>query len=223
MERKQKIIFCFSGGKDSAIALYELQRSPEYEIVALLTTITEDYNRVSMHGLRRALLHRQTESLGYPLEVVMIPKDASSERYESAMAAMLRKYKDAGVRSVAFGDVFGADVRGYRENNLSKVAMTGIFPLWRRETAALARQFIELGFGAVITCVDSKALGKSFLGRNFDESFLKDLPAGVDPCGENGEFHSFVYAGPIFRQPIAFKTGRTVFRKNRFYFCDLLP
>ena len=123
MERKQKIIFCFSGGKDSATALYELQQSPEYEIVALLTTVTEDYDRVSMHGFRRALLHRQTESLGYPLEEVMIPKDASSERYESAMAAMLRKYKDAGVRSVAFGDVSGADVRKSRENNLSKVAM----------------------------------------------------------------------------------------------------
>jgi uncharacterized protein (TIGR00290 family) len=205
------------------MALYELQKAGKYEIVALLTTVTEDYGRISMHGVRRALLEEQAESLGIPLETVLIGKDASNDEYESRMKETLLRYQRQGVASVAFGDIFLEDVRRYREENLSKIGMDGLFPIWDRDTTELARAFIELGFKAIITCIDSNALDQEFVGREFDDRFLTDLPSTVDPCGENGEFHSFVYAGPIFRKPIAHETGETVMRANRFYFCDVIP
>jgi uncharacterized protein (TIGR00290 family) len=219
----EKIIFTWSGGKDSAMALYELQRTQSYEVAALLTTITADYERISMHGVRRILLERQADSLGLSLEKVFISKNASNEEYESKMQEVLMKYRAAGVSSVVFGDIFLEDLRKYREDNLSKVDMKGIFPIWKRDTTELAHTFIDLGFKAVVTCVDSKVLDKIFAGRVFDRQFLSELPSTVDPCGENGEFHSFVYDGPIFRERIAFRFGDIVLRDNRFYFCDLIP
>jgi len=218
----EKVLFTWSSGKDSAIALYELQKGGRYEIAALLTTVTGDYDRVSMHGVRRALLEEQAKSIGIPLETVLIGKDASNDEYESKMRDMLLRYQRQGVASVAFGDVFLEDLKRYREVNLARIGMNGLFPVWGRDTTELARTFIDLGFKAVVTCVDSNALGKEFVGREFDDRFLADLPSTVDPCGENGEFHSFVYAGPIFRQPIAHEKGEIVLRANRFHFCDII-
>ncbi len=218
----EKVILCWSGGKDSALALYELRKSGHYEVIALLTTITEDYDRVSMHGIRRSLLEEQAGHIGLPVEKVLITKDASTEDYASRMAAALNRYKRQGVREVAFGDIFLEDIRSYRENNLSQVGMKGLFPLWGKDTAGISRSFIGLGFRAVITCVDTRALDKSFTGRFFDESFLNDLPSGVDPAGENGEFHSFVFDGPLFRKKVGFEIGERRLADS-FLFCDLVP
>ncbi len=220
---KEKVILSWSGGKDSAMALYELQQSANYEICSLLTTLTRDYDRISMHGVRRALLEKQAESLGIPLEKVYIGKNATNEEYEKIMKDVMLKYKKMGISLVAFGDIFLEDVRRYRESNLAKIGMRGIFPLWNRSTGDLAYKFIELGFRAIVTMVDTQFLDGSFVGREYNEEFLNDLPSGVDPCGENGEFHSFVYDGPIFRSPVPFKIGATVLRENRFYFVDLVP
>ena len=219
----EKIIFTWSGGKDSAMALYELQLTHSYEVSALLTTITEDYERISMHGVRRILLEQQVDSLGLSLEKLFISKNASNEEYESKMQEALIKYRVTGVSSVVFGDIFLEDLRKYREDNLSKINMKGIFPIWKRDTTELAHTFIDLNFKAVVICVDSNVLDKKFVGRVFDERFLSELPSTVDPCGENGEFHTFVYDGPIFRERILFTIGDIVLRDNRFYFCDLIP
>jgi uncharacterized protein (TIGR00290 family) len=218
----EKVIFSWSGGKDSAVALYEIQRSQRYEILSLLTTITEDYDRVSLHGVPRTLVEQQAKSLGLPIQKVFIPKDCSNEEYEARMKQTLIKFKQAGVSRVVFGDVFLEEVRKYRENNLSKLEMTGLFPIWGRDSAELTRSFIALGFQAITICVDTRVLDKRFVGRIIDESFLAQLPPNVDPGGENGEFHSFVFDGPIFRDRIAYKLGEQVLRDS-FYFCDLLP
>lgn len=217
------MIFSWSGGKDSALALYELLKAGNYEISSLLTTITEDYDRTSLHGVRRILIERQANSLGFPLEKVFISKDISSEEYETKMREVLTKYLADGISSVVFGDIFLEDVRKYREDNLSKIGLKGIFPIWKKDTTELARIFIGLGFKAVTTCVDSNFLNKAFVGRAFNEKFLTELPPEVDPCGENGEFHSFVYDGPIFRERILYTPGEIVLRDNRFYYCDLIP
>ena len=220
---KEKVLIAWSGGKDSVLALDELQGRGRYEIAALLTTITQDYDRSSMHGVRRVLIERQAEALGIALEKVCISKEATCEEYESKMREVLERYLALGVSSVVFGDIFLEDVRKYREENLSKIGMKGIFPIWKRDSGELAHTFIDLGFAAVITCVDSDVLDKTFIGKAFDESFLSKLPSTVDPCGENGEFHSFVYDGPIFREPILHTKGEVVLRENRFYYCDLTP
>jgi uncharacterized protein (TIGR00290 family) len=221
-KRTEKILFAWSGGKDSAMALYELKKSEDYEITALLTTVTEDYDRISMHGVRRALLEEQADFLCFPLEKIAISRQSSNEEYESKMRTALEKYKEAGVTSVAFGDIFLEELRRYREDNLAKLGMKGIFPIWKKDSNELARAFIDAGFRAVITCVDSQVLNKDFAGREFDREFLDDLPAAVDPCGENGEFHSFVYDGPIFRKKISYTKGDIVLRNERFYYCDIL-
>lgn len=220
---KEKVILSWGGGKDSALALYEIQKTGDYEISALLITITEDYDRSSMHGVRRILVEQQANSLGFPLEKVFIPKKVSNEDYESKMRGVLEKYLNVGVYSVVFGDIFLEDIRRYREENLSKIGMKGIFPLWGRDTTELANTFIDFGFEAVVTCIDSNFLDKIFIGRTFDKQFLSELPSTVDPCGENGEFHSFVYDGPIFNGKVLYKKGEIVLRENRFYFCDLIP
>jgi len=217
------VLFSWSGGKDSALALYELRKRAEYQIAALLTVLTKDYDRTSMHGVRRILLEQQAQSLGLALEKVVISKNSSNEEYECKIGEILEKYEAAGVCTVAFGDVFSEDLRKYRENNLSKIGIKGVFPLWKIDTTELAQTFIGSGFKAVITCVDSNVLDKTFVGRSFDEQFLSQLPSGVDPCGENGEFHSFVYDGPIFRGRIEHRTGGVVLREKRFYYCDLVP
>lgn len=219
----EKILFTWSGGKDSALALYELQKSRQFEIAALITTVTTDYDRVSMHGVRNMLLEQQVNSLGYCLEKVQLNKDAPDGEYEAKIGEVFNSYRQKGVSSVAFGDIFLEDLRTYREDNLAKVKLKGLFPLWKRNTEELALKFIELGFKAVISCVDSEFLDRSFAGRAFDKKFLSELPENVDPCGENGEFHSFVFDGPIFRDKILYEEGNIVLRNNRFYYCDLLP
>ena len=219
----EKVLFTWSGGKDSAMSLYELRKSHDYQIAALLTSITEDYDRISMHGVRRVLLEQQARSLGLPLEMLYITRNSSNEEYEAKLKEKLLQYKSQGVSSAVFGDIFLEDLRKYRENNLAQVGMKGIFPIWKRDTTELAHTFIDLGFKAIITCVDSKVLDGKFVGRYFGNQFLSELPATVDPCGENGEFHSFVYDGPIFNERIRFRRGKIVLRDNRFYFCDLVP
>ncbi|MDY6892902.1 MAG: diphthine--ammonia ligase [Chloroflexota bacterium] len=223
MLETEKVLFTWSGGKDSAMALYELEMTQGYEVAALLTTITEDYNRISMHGVRATLLEQQAASLRLPLEKVYITRNSSNEEYESTMRDKLMLYQRQGVFSVAFGDIFLEDLRKYREANLAKIGMSGIFPLWKRDTTELARTFIDVGFKAVTTCVDSQFLDKRFVGRVYNEQFLSELPETVDPCGENGEFHSFVYDGPIFRERMVYRKGEVALREGRFYYCDLVP
>jgi uncharacterized protein (TIGR00290 family) len=213
----------WSGGKDSALALDKVRGMMDgYEVKALLTTVTTDFDRISMHGVRRTLLHAQASSLGLPLEEVRIPKDASNEVYEARMKAVLLKHRDKGVVDVVFGDLFLQDIRGYREDRLGQIGMRGFFPLWGLDTSKLSLEFIERGFRAVVCCTDSRWLGKEFCGKEFDRSFLESIPPGVDPCGENGEFHTFTYAGPIFENEVPITKGEVVFRDG-FYFADLLP
>lgn len=219
---REKVLLTWSGGKDSVLALHEIQNSNEYKVEALLTTLTEDYDRISLHGIRRTLLEKQVNSLGYKLEKIFIPKNCSNEEYNFKMQTVLEKYSIHEINKVVFGDIFLEDVRSYREKNLKKIGMTGIFPLWKRDTSELAQIFINLGFKAIITCIDTKALDKTFISRAFDEQFLKDLPTNVDPCGENGEFHTFVYDGPVFKRRITFSKGDVILRNEQFYFCDLL-
>jgi uncharacterized protein (TIGR00290 family) len=219
---KEKILCCWSGGKDCALALHEILRSDEFEVAALLTTLTEDYQRVSMHGVRVELLEMQAGSLNLPLEKVWIPRDADEDTYESRMREVLEKQRSTGVTKVAFGDIFLEDVRRHREEKLAEIGITAIFPLWGRDTDELARAFIREGFEAILTCVDTQQLEGCFTGRAVDEKLLADLPHPVDPCGENGEFHTFVHTGPIFRCPIPYRTGETVLRDDRFCFCDVI-
>ncbi|MGD8983875.1 MAG: diphthine--ammonia ligase [Desulfobacteraceae bacterium] len=219
----QKILLAWSGGKDSALALYEIKKRPDLEIVSLITTITEDYDRVSMHGVRRVLLESQAESLGIPLYKIFISKSSSDEEYGHKMKEMLTRFSSLGVSSVVFGDIFLEDLRKFREKQLSKVGMKGIFPLWKKNTLELAHAFINLGFRAIVTSTDSKVLHRKFVGREIDEKFLAQIPPSVDPCGENGEFHSFVFSGPIFKKRLLFRVGKVVLRENRFYYCDLEP
>lgn len=219
----EKVLFSWSGGKDSAIALYKIQRNQDYKILALFTTVTKDYDRISMHGVRRILLQKQVECMGLSLHEVFIPRNGSNEEYDSIMKEEMIRFREKGISSVVFGDIFLEDVKNYRERNLSEVAMKGIFPIWNSDTADLAKDFIASGFKAVVTCVDSKALDEKFVGKILDEHFLSELPSNVDPCGENGEFHSFVFDGPIFKQAVKFKKGEVLLRDNRFYYCDLTP
>ena len=212
---------CFSGGKDSALALHELQRSGAYRVETLLTTVTDAYDRVSMHGVRRALVRDQAASIGIPLVEVVVPPQSSNEIYERAMAAAFDRLRDDGIRRVAFGDIFLEDLREYRERQLAASGLECLFPIWRQPTAALARSFIRDGFRAVVVCVNPKVLDASFVGRSFDAAFLADLPDGVDPCGENGEFHTFVWAGPILPRPIPVRRGEVV-ERDGFVFCDLV-
>lgn len=219
----EKAIFCWSSGKDSALAFHEIRAMPDYEIVALLTTITEVYDRISLHGVRRCLVEQQAASLGTPLEKVFIPPEANNGQYEARMAEALARYQAAGVTAVVFGDIFLEDLRQYREEKLAPLGLKAVFPLWKGDTRALLQRFVQSGLKAVTTCVDTRVLGQEFVGREIDASFVADLPAGVDPCGENGEYHSFAYDGPLFRQPITFTRGEKVLRDERFYYCDLVP
>src|SRR5216683_1014203 len=216
------VLMSWSGGKDSCLALYEIQKSTDYRVAALLTTVTRDYDRISMHGVRRVLLERQAACLGVPLHQVLITKDASNQEYETKLIEAVSAYRDQGIDSIVFGDLFLQDIKTYRDQCLARHDLRGIYPVWMRDTTEFIREFIELGFKAVLTCVDAKALDQSFAGRMIDHDFLASLPANVDPCGENGEFHTFVYEGPNFAQPVEFSVGETVSRDG-FWFCDLLP
>lgn len=219
---KKPVVFCWSGGKDSALALHELRQSPEFEVVALLTTVTRDFDRISMHGVRRELLLRQAAEIGLPVDEVWITTGASNAEYEEQMGRQLQSYYDRGIRHVAFGDIFLEDLREYREKNLAKLGMSALFPIWKRDTRELVRTFIDSGFRSITCCIDGRHLADSFAGRVIDDEFVRNLPAAVDPCGENGEFHSFTFAGPVFRQTIPVKTGE-LRRQDSFLFCDLIP
>lgn len=219
----KRVLFSWSGGKDSALALYEIKKRQDLEIVSLITTITEDYDRISIHGVRRVLLESQAESLGLPLYKIFISKRSSDEEYGRKMKEMLTHFSRLGVTSVVFGDIFLEDLRRYREKQLSIVGMDGVFPLWKKNTHELAHAFINLGFRAIVTSTDSEMLDRKFVGREIDEKFLAQIPPAVDPCGENGEFHSFVFSGPIFEKRVFFRVGEVVMRENRYYYCDLEP
>jgi uncharacterized protein (TIGR00290 family) len=221
MPAHEPILFCWSGGKDSAMALHTLLQQGEFRVAALLTTVTEGYERISMHGVRRELLERQAQSIGLPLHEVRIPPQCVNPIYEARMEEALRFHLEKGVSKVAFGDIFLEDLRAYREKNLARIGMTAIFPIWKRDTRDLVRSFHTNRFRAVAVCVDSKVLDPSFAGRELDESFFQNLPPHADPCGENGEFHTFVFDGPIFQSPIHVRTGEIV-NRDGFIFCDLL-
>ena len=222
MPAREPILFCWSGGKDSAMALHALLQRENVRVVALLTTVTEGYERISMHGVRRELLERQAQSIGLPLQQVRIPPQCVNPIYESRMEEALRVYLDQGVRRVAFGDIFLEDLRAYREKNLARLGMTALFPIWQRDTRELIHSFHANKFRAIAVCIDPKILAPSFAGRELDASFFRDLPPAADPCGENGEFHTFVFDAPMFRSPIPIRTGEVVTRDG-FVFCDLLP
>ncbi len=218
----EKAILCWSGGKDSALALHKTALDRRLDVVALLTTITADYSRVSMHGIRQSLLVEQARALNLPSASIYLQKSATNEDYDIQMTRTLLKFKKLGVTACIFGDIFLEDVRRYREERLASAGMEAVFPLWGQDTAGLALFFIAEGFRAVTTCVDGSKLDESFAGREYDERFLAGLPAGVDPCGENGEFHTFAFAGPIFKHEVHFNIGERV-KRDSFYFCDLLP
>ncbi|MBD3338074.1 MAG: diphthine--ammonia ligase [Candidatus Lokiarchaeota archaeon] len=216
------VIVSWSGGKDSALALYEILASTKYEVKTLFTTLSIEYERVSMHGIRKELLLKQTKSLSLHLRIISLPKDTSNATYANIMKKEMSIYKSQGIEYVAFGDIFLEDIRSYREENLKKLNMEAVFPLWGKDSLKLAHKFINLGFKAIVTSIDIKYLPKTFVGKNFNEDFLNNLPKNVDPCGENGEFHTFVYDGPLFSFPIRFQSGKTVLRDQRFYFLDLI-
>lgn len=222
MPKLEPILFCWSGGKDSALALHSLLQQNQVRIAALVTTVTEGYDRISMHGVRRELLQQQAESLRLPLHEVFIPPKCGNPLYEARMEEALLLFFARGIRRVAFGDIFLEDLRLYREKNLARVAMQALFPIWKRDTRELIREFHAMRFRSVAVCIDPKVLDPSFAGRELDESFFADLPPGVDPCGENGEFHTFVFDGPIFSRPVGFTLGETV-QRDSFIFRDLLP
>lgn len=218
----EKLVLCWSGGKDSAYSLFTILQEGRCEVSSLLTTVTESYDRISMHGVRRSLLEAQAAALGLPLTKVWIPKECPNEIYEARMREALLGFHRQGIRRVAFGDIFLEDLRKYREENLARLGMEAVFPLWKKDTQELARRFIADGFRAVITCVDPRAVDGSLAGRAFDGDFLAALPPGADPCGENGEFHSFVHDGPVFARPVAHRVGEVV-ERDSFVYCDLLP
>ncbi len=223
-ESKPAALLSWSGGKDSSLSLYELRTNKAFEqieIKALLTTLTKDYNRISMHGVRRDLLLAQSESTQIPLEEVWIPSKASNEVYQSEMSRSLsRKKKVDNISAVAFGDLFLEDIRAFREKLLGSIGLVCIFPIWQRDTKKLAQFFIKSGFRAIICTVDPKKLDPKFCGKEFDSNFLSEIPDEVDPCGENGEFHTFVYDGPIFRDKIEVEVGE-VLERDGFYFADI--
>ncbi len=215
------VLISWSGGKDSCLALYEIQKA-HIHVAALLTTVTRDYDRISMHGVRRALLEKQANCIGLFLHQVLISKNATNEEYEKKMGEAFSAYREQGLDSVVYGDLFLEDIRAYREQFLARHNMSGLFPVWKRDTTSFITEFVELGFKAVVTCVNPTMLDQSFAGRVIDETFLSSLPSHVDPCGENGEFHSFVFDGPIFGEAVKFSIGEAVSRDS-FWFRDLLP
>jgi uncharacterized protein (TIGR00290 family) len=241
---KEKIVFCWSGGKDSALALHRVQAEGRYEVAALLTTCNEHFQRVSMHGVRIELLEQQARALDLPLEKMFVNQGGSNDEYLARMKTHLLAFKAQGVTRFAFGDIFLEDLKRWREDNLAQLGLLGLFPIWKADSRDLIREFIALGFGSIICCVNDAYLDETSLGRNIDADFIRSLPADVDPCGENGEFHSFTFAGPIFKQPLRIKTGEKVYRPleethpgatssvcplpgarrtKGFWFCDLLP
>ncbi len=233
---KKKTYFNWSSGKDAAMALYHLQEEGGFQVNKLITTVNSHYKRVSMHGLRKELLERQALETGIPLSIIELPEQPTMEVYNEIMRQTLTGLCSEGYTHSAFGDIFLEDLKAYREQQLASFGVTGIFPLWKRNTKELIHEFLQLGFKAVVICVKSDLLDETFVGRDIDASFLEDLPDTVDPCGENGEFHTFCYDGPIFKNPVAFQKGEKIFREYKapkeegshkktvgFWFLDLIP
>jgi uncharacterized protein (TIGR00290 family) len=222
---RKRVLLSWSGGKDSALTLQALRADPNVEVAALLTSVTRDYERISVHGVRRALLERQAERLRLPLFTIELDPVTTNDAYEAAFISALDRVRGElpGVTSIAFGDLFLADVRAYRERLLAPTGFEPLFPIWGLDTSELARRFVRDGFVARLVCVDTTQLDGSFAHRIFDESLLADLPAAVDPCGERGEFHTFVSDGPGYESAVEYTVGETVLRDNRFAYCDLIP
>jgi uncharacterized protein (TIGR00290 family) len=219
---KRKTILSWSSGKDSAWALHVLQQDPNFDVAGLFCTVNSAFNRVVMHAVRVDLLERQAKSAGLPLDIIPIPYPCSDSEYDDAMAAFIRIKKKEDVECFAFGDLFLDDVRKYREDRLKGTGIAPVFPIWGIPTKELSRKMLAGGLRAMITCIDPKHLSDEFAGREYDEFFLNDLPAGIDPCGENGEFHSFAFDGPMFQNPIGIGLGDIVHRDG-FVFADILP
>ncbi|GEL11860.1 MJ0570-related uncharacterized domain-containing protein [Flavobacterium glycines] len=241
----KKALFNWSSGKDSALALYKILQNPEFEINCLLTSVNQQFQRISMHGVRVELLEQQAQSIGIPLEIMQIPEMPTMEVYENVMQQTLEKLKKKGITHSVFGDIFLEDLRKYREDKLATLGFEGVFPIWKIPTQDLIQEFISLGFKTIVVCVNERYLDKSFVGRVIDQQFIDDLPENVDVCGENGEFHTFSFDGPIFKKPIDFEIGEVVYRKYEkpkqdssntacdtndstaydygFWYCDLIP
>lgn len=219
----RRLALSWSGGKDSAMAYYVVSTQLNIQVDCLLTTFNESNYRVSMHGVRLELIESQAERMGKEITRIPLPPNCSNEVYEERMERALKILEKHGIGEVAFGDIFLEDVRRYREEKLARIKFKGIFPLWGRNTAELAREFLSLGFKATICCVDTHQAPAELIGLEYSRELLDSLPDSVDPCGERGEFHTFVYDGPIFKEPIRFKLGETVIRENRFLFIDLIP
>jgi uncharacterized protein (TIGR00290 family) len=230
----------WSGGKDSALCLYKALEAKQFNISHLLTSMNTAHNRISMHGVRRALLDAQAKAIGIPLTTLELPEQPNMSVYEEAMMQKVNELKHSGCTHAIFGDIFLEDLKKYREKKLGEVGVDCVFPLWKKDSKDLVKEFIYQGFKSIVVCINEKYLDKSFCGRIIDESFLNDLPGHVDPCGENGEFHSFVFEAPVFKDPIMFVKGDIVYKKYTapknadddipsnapdygFYFCDLMP
>lgn len=240
---KQKVVFCWSGGKDSALALNRIRQDDRYEVVSLLTTCNDHFQRVSMHGVRLELLDRQAQAIGLPLERVFVSQHSTNEEYQQKMSQCLLGYQARGVTGCVFGDIFLEDLKAWRESNLAQIGLIGVFPIWKVDSHNLMREFFQLGFGSVVCCVNDGWLDESAVGRDIDPDFIRSLPKYADPCGENGEYHSFAFAGPIFGEPVKFTRGEKIYRPvevthgaahptpiptgarptKGFWFCDLLP
>ena len=224
---KRKAIFNWSGGKDSAMALYQIQQEHNFDIQYLMTSVNANSKRISMHGVRHELLEQQTKEIEIELIKLILPESPEMEVYEKHLFELMNKLKKQGINYSIFGDIFLEDLKIYREKQLQKVNMKGVFPLWKKDTTYLIEKFIDLGFKTILTAIDESKLPKEFAGRVIDNDFLKDLPNNVDPCGENGEFHTFVFDGPIFSKPIQFKLGEIIHKtyshdkEYGFWFCDL--
>jgi len=237
-----KTFFNWSGGKDSALALYNAQKDKRYSIERLLTNMNGKYRRISMHGVREELLTLQAEAIGLPLQKVILPEEPSIKEYENIMKETVEQLQREKFTHAFFGDIFLEDLKKYREEQLSKVGISCVFPLWKRDTVELMHEFIDLGFKTILVCTKAELLPQEFAGRIIDKDFLKDLPKNIDACGENGEFHTFVFDGPIFKKPVPITVGEKVFREYKapkdekdncfinkpatamgFWFCDLLP
>ncbi|MFH6942533.1 diphthine--ammonia ligase [Flavobacterium sp. FlaQc-50] len=241
-----KALFNWSSGKDSALTLYKILQNPKYKIECLLTSVNEKYQRISMHGVRIELLEAQAKSISIPLKVLQVPEMPTMEVYENVMTQTLNELKKEGITHSVFGDIFLEDLRKYREDQLAKIGFQGVFPIWKIPTRELIQEFIQLGFKTIVVCVNERYLDKSFAGRIIDQDFINDLPENVDLCGENGEFHTFTFDGPLFSKPIDFEIGEIVYRKYErpkkdessntacdtnttdafdfgFWYCDLIP
>lgn len=218
---KEPVLLAWSGGKDSVLALNELRKAREYEIVALATAVTEEEEKVTLHGVCRTLLEAQADALGLPIVVTHVPKGCCRKTHLDCLGDALKPFKHQGISKVAFGDVFLDDMRDMREESLEALGLEALFPLWHRDTKELSHRFLRDKFKAVVTAVDEETLSESFVGRNYDRAFLADLPLAVDPCGENGEFHTFVFDGPLFSKPVTFKLGAK-FSESHFHYCEIL-